>query len=555
MSHDIAIDVAARIDRTYSASGPGSGAGATMPLTDLARMFRDRLNAVAGDAGSAAMTPILREPGALGSPPTPRPLPPEDAHPASDARPTPDRDPVAHRDDQRDDPADDQPSAALPASERTTDPKTPASATFEDRADGVDPAPVPLDDGAPHAQPVVAAAQPPSASGAAPAPVGNADAPIEATAPSVTAAPAGNDAATAPKVTPPPSNAATPDPSAAARAAPDPSAAACAATADGTVPAADPAVRQQAARLAERLDTAGTPIRVSVTDDPQSLLSRPTATLAATTTPTAVRQPSAMMTPGTPGAPATGALPGGTTNGASQPSVPAAAVFGAALGAPAGTAASQAQGSAAASGNIAFGAAVASGSTLGSSATTAAATGSAGTSPSSDPSFATAVSQAGNASAATAGVRRAGPSLPTGAAERPVVRDVSVHITRAAAEGRDRIDIQLRPESLGRVEVRLDVGADGHVRALVLADTRDALDLLRADARALEQALQNAGLKTDGGGLDFGLRDHAGHRSSGMAGAPAGRDASTTDTPADAGPDTAAARPAVAGNGRLDIRA
>lgn len=88
-----------------------------------------------------------------------------------------------------------------------------------------------------------------------------------------------------------------------------------------------------------------------------------------------------------------------------------------------------------------------------------------------------------------------------------VPHQVSVHIATAAQEGHDHIDIQLHPESLGRVEVRLDVGSDNRVAALVLADNHQALDALRADARGLERALQDAGLKTDSGSLSFGLRN------------------------------------------------
>lgn len=88
-----------------------------------------------------------------------------------------------------------------------------------------------------------------------------------------------------------------------------------------------------------------------------------------------------------------------------------------------------------------------------------------------------------------------------------VTHQVSVHITTAVRGGHDHIEIQLQPESLGRVEVRLDVGADNRVAAMVLADSREALDTLRADARGLERALQDAGLKTDSGSLSFGLRN------------------------------------------------
>jgi flagellar hook-length control protein FliK len=110
--------------------------------------------------------------------------------------------------------------------------------------------------------------------------------------------------------------------------------------------------------------------------------------------------------------------------------------------------------------------------------------------------------QAGRAAAA---VPPGGP--PGSAAQQRMIGDqVSVHIRKAVHEGADRIEIRLKPEALGRVDVRLEMGADNRVVATVTADQRHTLELLRADARSLERALQEAGLQTDGGSLNFNLR-------------------------------------------------
>jgi len=84
---------------------------------------------------------------------------------------------------------------------------------------------------------------------------------------------------------------------------------------------------------------------------------------------------------------------------------------------------------------------------------------------------------------------------------------ISVQISKAAAEGLDRINIQLRPAELGRIQVELNIGADGQVSAVVTADNKSTLDLLQRDARNLEQALQNAGLDLNSGDLTFNLRE------------------------------------------------
>ncbi|MBT5413838.1 MAG: hypothetical protein HOK81_04485 [Rhodospirillaceae bacterium] len=91
------------------------------------------------------------------------------------------------------------------------------------------------------------------------------------------------------------------------------------------------------------------------------------------------------------------------------------------------------------------------------------------------------------------------------------VRDqIVVQIVRAAGEGSDRIGVQLNPPTLGRVDIRLEVSGDGRVVATVTADYQSTLDLMQRDARGLERALNDAGLKTDPGGFSFNLRDGGG---------------------------------------------
>lgn len=97
------------------------------------------------------------------------------------------------------------------------------------------------------------------------------------------------------------------------------------------------------------------------------------------------------------------------------------------------------------------------------------------------------------------------PLAPT-APQRLISDQVSVEIRKGIHEGADRIEIRLKPETLGRVDVRLEVGADNRVIATITAEQRHTLELLRADARSLERALQEAGLQTDGGSLNFNLR-------------------------------------------------
>lgn len=91
-------------------------------------------------------------------------------------------------------------------------------------------------------------------------------------------------------------------------------------------------------------------------------------------------------------------------------------------------------------------------------------------------------------------------------AGQALVDQVSVQITKALQSGIDRISIQLRPESMGRVDVHLEMAHDGRVTALVIADNKDTLETLQRDARNLQQALLDAGLQAGADDLSFNLR-------------------------------------------------
>ncbi len=93
------------------------------------------------------------------------------------------------------------------------------------------------------------------------------------------------------------------------------------------------------------------------------------------------------------------------------------------------------------------------------------------------------------------------------ATTQPVpVDQVAVHISKAVRAGEDRIRIRLHPAELGQIDVKLKLGADGLVKAIVSVEKPETFDLLQKDARSLERALQDAGLKTDSGSLSFHLR-------------------------------------------------
>ncbi|MDH5771507.1 MAG: flagellar hook-length control protein FliK [Rhodospirillaceae bacterium] len=138
----------------------------------------------------------------------------------------------------------------------------------------------------------------------------------------------------------------------------------------------------------------------------------------------------------------------------------------------------------------------------------------------STPSF----SETLNARQAAAPAKTPGAQQNAPAPKSPATEQVSVQITKAINAGADKINIHLRPASLGRVDVQIEMGMDGRVSAVVTADNKDTLDLLQRDQRALERALQDAGLKADSGSLSFNLRGGGeGGNANGEESNPSGR--------------------------------
>ena len=84
---------------------------------------------------------------------------------------------------------------------------------------------------------------------------------------------------------------------------------------------------------------------------------------------------------------------------------------------------------------------------------------------------------------------------------------VAQQIIRRFDGGATTIEVRLDPAELGRVHVKLDVGADARVTAIVAADNPATLADLMRSARDLERALESAGLELASGGLSFDLSD------------------------------------------------
>jgi flagellar hook-length control protein FliK len=98
----------------------------------------------------------------------------------------------------------------------------------------------------------------------------------------------------------------------------------------------------------------------------------------------------------------------------------------------------------------------------------------------------------------------------TAASNGPVpLSGVALQIAANVKSGKSSFDIRLDPADLGRIDVRVQIDQNGQVTSHLTVEKPETLSLLRQDAPQLQQALNDAGLKTGSGGLQFSLRDQS----------------------------------------------
>jgi len=90
-----------------------------------------------------------------------------------------------------------------------------------------------------------------------------------------------------------------------------------------------------------------------------------------------------------------------------------------------------------------------------------------------------------------------------------------------------RYEIRLDPAELGRVDVRIEVGADKKVHAVLAAHDSAALGDLMRGQRALERQLADAGIDLADGGIKFELTGDQNRNASNQSQGETGRDGAT----------------------------
>ena len=125
----------------------------------------------------------------------------------------------------------------------------------------------------------------------------------------------------------------------------------------------------------------------------------------------------------------------------------------------------------------------------------------------------------GNSVQGTAGIQAQQPlAAPAAAAQLTVtaatndavpLSGVAMEIATSIQSGKSRFEIRLDPADLGRIDVRIDIDRNGQMTSHLTVEKPETLSMLRQDAPQLQRALDDAGFKTGGGGLQFSLRDQS----------------------------------------------
>jgi flagellar hook-length control protein FliK len=91
-----------------------------------------------------------------------------------------------------------------------------------------------------------------------------------------------------------------------------------------------------------------------------------------------------------------------------------------------------------------------------------------------------------------------------------MVANLAAEIAKKLDGRSTRFDVELNPQGLGRVDVRMEIGASGRMTAAMTFDTPHAAAELRARSAELQRHLEQAGFDMSGG-LSFDVAGDRGH--------------------------------------------
>jgi flagellar hook-length control protein FliK len=99
--------------------------------------------------------------------------------------------------------------------------------------------------------------------------------------------------------------------------------------------------------------------------------------------------------------------------------------------------------------------------------------------------------------------------------------------------GARSFSMQLNPEHLGSVDVRMEVDSKGKTKVAITAERPEPLALLKLDSHHLVKALQDSGVAADQSSLNFSLREQSANndRRGGSGGSQTARGMNQAATP------------------------
>lgn len=77
---------------------------------------------------------------------------------------------------------------------------------------------------------------------------------------------------------------------------------------------------------------------------------------------------------------------------------------------------------------------------------------------------------------------------------------------RGAAQGNDEVSIKLNPSELGSIQIKMESNRDGKLKAQLMFEKVETLEIFKQDTKQLVQLLQDSGLEAQSGDLSFNLQ-------------------------------------------------
>ncbi len=85
------------------------------------------------------------------------------------------------------------------------------------------------------------------------------------------------------------------------------------------------------------------------------------------------------------------------------------------------------------------------------------------------------------------------------------LNQIKDQLRQGLRKGETHLNIQLKPNELGKVEIKLDISRDGVVSALFKAENRETLEVLNRHSQDFQNLFKEAGLQADSQGMNFSM--------------------------------------------------